>query len=131
LTHRSLIGRFPQPYAICSTPDDASRVFVSDDNRISCIDVKSGAVRLFVGIGKAEAMRLADGLLYAVHDGALSIVHIDSGAIQQSAGKTLHGQSWTTARGISVLPDFACISDHRRTCALAHGCCALSRRPVI
>jgi hypothetical protein len=87
--------------------DDAphSRVFAADiKKQISCIDLKSGDVRPFVAIAYANAICLADGLLYAAHEGALSIVHFDSGAVQHSAVKTLHGRSWDHARGIAVLP---------------------------
>jgi hypothetical protein len=92
LTPRSIIGGFAQPSALFSTQDEGPRVFVADDKRISCIDVESGAVHSFVGIRYANAMCLADGLLYAVHDGSVSVIHAESGAIEQSAVKTLHGR---------------------------------------
>jgi hypothetical protein len=110
LTHRSFIGGFDRPCALLSSPDDGSRVFVTDEHRIRCIDVSSGAVRSFVGIARVASLSLADGVLYAVHDGGLSIIHVDSGAIQQSAVRTLHGHSWKTARVIAVFPAFLCIS---------------------
>jgi hypothetical protein len=118
LTHRSFIGGFASPRALFSAPDDAARacVFVSDCNQISCIDVASGAVRSSIGISSVEAMTFADGLLYALHGGGLSIVHADSGAIQQSAVRTLHGHSWEGACDIVVLPDFVCVSDGDSYC---------------
>jgi hypothetical protein len=108
LTLRSFIGGFDEPRALVCVPD-AARVFVSDGKQISCIDVESDVVRLFVGIATALAMTVADGLLYATHYGDLSIVHAET--IQLSAVRTLHGRSWATARGIAVLPDFICIAD--------------------
>jgi hypothetical protein len=91
---------------------------VAVDREISCFDIRSGDVRPFAKIANAYAMCLADGLLYAVHGGCLSmsIVHIDSGAIQQSAVQTLHGRSWEQARGGAVLPDFVCVSDSTLKC---------------
>jgi hypothetical protein len=65
LAHRSFIGVFEAPAALVSTPD-ASRVFVADDKRISCIDVKSDAVSVFAAIARADAMHLAGGQLYAM-----------------------------------------------------------------
>jgi hypothetical protein len=75
LTLRSFIDGFTRPNALACTPD-ASRVFAADRKQISCIDVKSGAVRPFVSIADADAMCLADGLLSAVHFHSLSIIHV-------------------------------------------------------
>jgi hypothetical protein len=61
LTHRSSIA-VDRPWALACTPD-GSRVFMVAGKRISCIDVESDAVRPFVGVGEADAICLADGLL--------------------------------------------------------------------
>jgi hypothetical protein len=119
LTPRSIIRGLDKPWSLAGTPD-ASRVFVTDNKQISCIDVVSGAVRPFVGIAEVDAICLADGLLYAVHDEGLSVVHADSGVIQQSAIRTLHGRSWVSATGIAVLPDFVCVSENDRALSCVH-----------
>jgi hypothetical protein len=117
LTHRSFIGGFTSP-----THSPAHRTMFraclwGNMKQISCIDVESGAVRPFVNITYARAICLADGLLYAVHGrGCLSIIHAESGAIQRSAVKKLHGRSWGGAAGIVVLPDFICIADPNSNC---------------
>jgi hypothetical protein len=113
LTHRSFIGDFDKPYAFACTPD-ASRVFVADRKQISCIDVRSGAVRSFVDIPRANGIRLADGLLYAVHGDGLSVIHAESGAIQQSAVQQLY--SWSSAGDLIVFPVFICIADTLSEC---------------
>jgi hypothetical protein len=115
LTYRSIIGGFDRPHALVCAPD-ASRVFVGDYKQISCIDVMSGAVRPFATIADADSLCLADGLLYAVHSDCLSVVNAETGAIQQSAVKTLHGRSWKAPLGIAVLPDFFLISDDHSHC---------------
>jgi hypothetical protein len=104
LTHRSFIsGSLPR--AIACAPD-ASRVFVAHYNQISCIDVKSGAVRSFLAVAEAGAL---------VHGDCLSVVHAESGAVQSTV-KALRGRSWDSAKDIAVLPDFICIADFHSHC---------------
>jgi hypothetical protein len=114
----SLIPRSVGLYHSCSLAcsSDSCRVFVADNAQLSRIDYGCGGAP-FLDIAIADAMCFADGLLYAVHDGGrLSVIHAESGVIQHSAAKTVHGQSWSNATGIAVLPDFICIADPNSHC---------------